>query len=53
MGLDAVWQQCAYIATQVWAWLSYEAGAHPFLFLGIAIVIVSAWILYKAEARTK
>jgi hypothetical protein len=53
MGLDAVWQQGAHIATQVWVWLRYETSVHPFLFLGIAIVIVAAWILYKAEVRTK
>ena len=53
MGLDAVWQQFVYIGYQVWVWLRYEASLHPFLFLGIVIVIVSAWILYKAEVRTK
>ena len=38
---------------QMWTWLIYEASVHPFLFLGIAIIIVSAWVLYKAEVRTK
>ena len=53
MGLDAVWQQCAYTGYQVWVWLRYEAGVHPFMFLGAVIVIVSAWVMYKAEVRSK
>ena len=53
MGLDAIWQQCVYTGYQVWVWLRYETGVHPFLFLGIVIVIVSAWVLYKAEVRSK
>ena len=53
MGLEAVWQQAVSIGYQVWVWLRYESGVHPFLFLGIAIVIVSAWVLYKAEVRNK
>jgi hypothetical protein len=44
-----MWQQL----DQIWAWLGLESDSHPFLFLGIAIVIVSAWILYKAEIKTK
>ena len=53
MGLDAVWQQGAYTGYQVWVWLRSEAGDHPFMLLGTVIVIVSAWILYKSEVRTK
>ena len=53
MGLDAMWQQCAYAGYQLWLWLQYETGTHPFIFLGAVIVIVSAWILYKAEVRSK
>ena len=53
MGLDAIWQQIAYTGYQVWVWLRYEASIHPFMFLGAVIVIVSAWVLYKAEVRTK
>ena len=48
-----MWQQLENSVTQLWNWLRYEASAHPFLFLGIAIVIISAWLLYKAEVRTK
>ncbi len=46
-------QQCVYDIYQAWNWLTYEAGVHPFLFLGVAIIIISAWVLYKAEVRTK
>ena len=53
MGLEAVWQQCTYTGYQVWAWLRYEAGVHPFMFLAIVIVIVSAIILFKTEVRGK
>ena len=53
MGLDAVWQQGAYTGYQVWVWLRYEAAMHPFIFLGVVIVIVSAIIMYKTEVRGK
>jgi hypothetical protein len=53
MGLDAMWQQGAYAAYQVWAWLRYEVSVHPFLFLAAVIIIVSAFIMYKAEVRSK
>ena len=49
----AVWQQGANLGYQVRVWLKYEASLHPFMFLGIAIVIVSAWVLFKAEIRSK
>jgi hypothetical protein len=48
-----MWQQCVNVTFQVWNWLFYEAAVHPFIFLGMAIIIVSAWLLYKAEVRTK
>ena len=53
MGLDAVLQQFADTGYQVWVWLRYETGVHPFIFLGVVIVIVSAIILYKTEVRSK
>jgi len=53
MGLEAVWQQCAHTGYQLWVWMRYEVGIHPLIFLGAVIVIVSAWIMYKAEVRTK
>jgi hypothetical protein len=53
MGLDAIWQKGANIAYQVWVWLVYEASLHPFMAVGTVIVIISAWILYKTEVRTK
>ena len=49
MGLDAIVQ----IGRQVWAWMRYEVGVHPFLFLGAVIIIVAAIILYKTEIRSK
>jgi hypothetical protein len=53
MGLEAIWQQAVAISYPLWLWLRYEASLHPFLFLGVAVVIVSAWVLYKAEVRHK
>ena len=53
MGLDAVWQQCGYAGYQVWAWVRYELGVHPFIFLGVVVVIAAAFILYKAEVRSR
>ena len=46
-----MWNEISNICYQVWMWLSYEGGVHPFLFLGIVIIIASAWILYKTEVR--
>jgi hypothetical protein len=53
MGLDAIWRQGTYLGYQMWSWLTYEASLHPFMFLGAVIVIVAAWILYKAEISSK
>jgi hypothetical protein len=53
MDLDAVFQQCAYAGYRLWIWLQYEASLNPFIFLGAVVVIVSAWILYKSEVRSK
>jgi ABC-type uncharacterized transport system permease subunit len=53
MGLNTIWQQCVYGIHQMWLWLSYEISVHPLLFLGVVIVILSAWVLYKTEVRTK
>jgi hypothetical protein len=38
---------------QLWEWVKYETGGHPFLFLGTVIVLVLAWTLYKMEVRVK
>jgi hypothetical protein len=46
-------QQAVNGLDQLWTWLIYEASVHPFLMLGIAIIIVSAWLMYKAEVRTR
>jgi hypothetical protein len=48
-----MWQQSVYAVDQLWNWLAYEASVHPLIFAGIVIIIVSAWVLYKAEVRTK
>jgi hypothetical protein len=53
MGLEAVWQQCVYTSYQFWLWLRYEASIHPFIFLAAVVVIISAFIMYKAEVRGK
>ena len=53
MGLEAMWQQCAYTGYQVWVWMRYEAAMHPFIFLAAVIVIISAFIMFKTEVRSK
>jgi hypothetical protein len=53
MGLDAVWQEGTYAGYEVWVWLRHEVAMHPFLFLAAAVVIISAFIMYKAEVKSK
>ena len=53
MGLDAVFQQLVYAGNELWAWLRYESGVQPLIFLGVVVVIVAAIIMYKAEVRGK
>jgi hypothetical protein len=53
MGLDAMWHQSIYAGYEVWTWISYEASVHPFLFLAAVLVIISAFIMYKTEVRSK
>jgi hypothetical protein len=48
-----MWQQAVNGLDQLWNLLTYEASVHPFILLGIALIIISAWLLYKAEVRTK
>ena len=48
-----MWQQCAYTGYQVWLWMRYEVGIHPFIFLAAVIVIISAFIMFKSEVRGK
>jgi hypothetical protein len=51
MGLEGVWQQWVYTGYQVWLWLRNEAGIHPFIFLGVVVVIISAFIMYRTDVR--
>jgi len=53
MGLDAVYQQLVYAGYQLWAWLRYESGVNPLIFLGVVIIIVAAIVMYKTEVRRK
>jgi len=53
MGLEAVWQQLVYTGYQVWLWAAYEVGIHPFIFLGVVIIIAAAFVLYKTEVRIR
>ena len=48
-----MWQQSVYAGYQMWLWLRHEVYAHPFIFLAAVIVIISAFIMYKAEVRGK
>jgi hypothetical protein len=53
MGLDTMWQQIAITCYQLWVWLKYEGGAHPFLAVGAVLVFVLAWAMYKTEVRSR
>ena len=53
MGLDAVFQQVTYAGYELWAWLRYEAWVHPFIFLGVGIIIIAAFVMYKTRVRDK
>ena len=53
MGLDAIWQQIAITSYQLWVWLKYETGDHPFLAVGAVVVFVLAWAMYKTEVRSR
>jgi hypothetical protein len=53
MGLEAIWQRILLTGYEVWLWLRYEMAVHPYLLVGVVIVAISAWVLYKAEVRTK
>ena len=54
MGLDAMWQQCVYtVSPDVGLAELRDPACTRSLFLGVVIVIVSAWVLYKTEVRSK
>jgi hypothetical protein len=53
MKLDSFWEQFTITCYQLWVWLKYEAGAHPFLAVGAVVVFVSVWVLFKSEVRSK
>jgi hypothetical protein len=53
MGLESIWQQVAIAIYQFWGWFEYETGDHPFLAMGIVVVIIFAYTLYKIEVRSR
>ena len=53
MKLSSFWEQFTIACYQLWVWLKYEAGAHPFLALGAVVVFLLAWAMYKTEVRSK
>lgn len=53
MGLEAIWQQFAIAGYQIWVWVQYELGAHPYLIGGTIVVIILALTLYRMEVRAK
>lgn len=53
MGLDAVFQQIVLAGNEFWAWLRYESGVNPLIFLGVVVIIVAAIAIYKTEVREK
>jgi hypothetical protein len=53
MGLEAMWEKFAIACYQMWIWVKYELGVHPFLTGGIILVFILAWKLYKMEIRAR
>ena len=53
MELDSIWEKFAIDCYQVWEWVKYEAGAHPYLIGGTILVFIFAWTLYKMEIRAR
>ncbi len=47
----AMWDQFTITCHQLWMWVKYEVSVHPFLFAGIVIVIITAFILYNSEVE--
>ncbi len=48
-----MWEQLTFAWNQMWVWLTYEVSLHPFLFAGVIIVVVCAFILYKSEIESR
>jgi drug/metabolite transporter superfamily protein YnfA len=46
-----MWEQFSITCYEMWVWLKYEVSVHPFLFAGVVIVVVSAWVLFKSEVK--
>jgi hypothetical protein len=53
MDLGAIWQQFAIAGYQIWVWVQYELGAHPYLIVGAAVVIILALTLYRMEVKVR
>ncbi len=53
MQLDILWDQFTNAFYQLWVWARYEAGLHPFMALGVALIIILAWMLYKGQSIHK
>jgi hypothetical protein len=53
MILDAMWQKFAMTCYQLWSWVLYETNLHPFMALGMLLVIILALGLHKIQVRAK
>ncbi|MCK9376454.1 MAG: hypothetical protein M0P73_09900 [Syntrophobacterales bacterium] len=53
MQLDILWEQVSNALYQFWVWLRYEYGLHPFMALGLVLIIILAWMLYKGQSIHK
>ena len=38
---------------QFWVWVCYESSLHPFMALGVGLIIILAWMLYRGESLHK
>jgi len=53
MKLDSFWEQFTIACYQLWVWLKYETGDHPFLAVGTVVVFILAWALFRTEVRSR
>ncbi len=50
MPLEVLWGQVSNALYQFWVWAGYEARLHPFMALGLLLIIILGWVLYKGQS---
>ena len=53
MNFEVLWTQISNAFHQFWIWVRYEASLHPFMTLGVLLIIILGWVLHKGESTHK